>query len=669
MKGLLIAVLCWLAVSTGAVRTTQAQEGFPLVDGGTQAVIVAGGMNKQDRLAWRYLGDYGIRALPTAADAYAERLQADIEKSTGCKLRVVAEGRYQPGTAQPALYLGATRKAQELFGDRLKDIDSDGYVVHVTPSFVVLAGNMDYAVYDFLSTYLGIDRYIPVDLFTIVPKHDRVTVPTGTRVELPAFFSRAFSRINGGTVRLNSPPWRLHPGNGRYSFHHYIGERFMLAKQFPDHPEYFALVNGERVPCTGSRTPNPCVLNPNVIDIVTKHCQEIFDKDPDRLSVSLAMNDSYRFCQCPLCKPLQGPGHSIAVEGKTTHASDYWYTFVNKVAKAIRKTHPGKYVGMIAYSRAENPPTFPMERNVLPYICDNSADWGNPAERKSDLAKIDAWLERVDRIGLYEYLYGQAFFIPRTYTRNLADKLRHVAEQCPGSGFYAEVYGTHGFDGPKVWITEKLLWDPKQDVDALMTRWSEACFGPAAAPMKAYFDTLEDDLAKGAARAKPSGILWGYRQEQQYDLYRPEDFPPLWKLLDKAKAEAGGDPAILRRIDYFASCLKIADALVRRHHAHAGAAKLAAAKANAADVLAEMLDSEKDWPRFDLWRDIQQAQTEDYVRTGEGPESSRAALVMEYILDNGPWKTVSQLLDRGNRDVAALRRASKAALLGMTPKG
>jgi hypothetical protein len=43
-------------------------------------------------------------------------------------------------------------------------------VIHVTPTFAVLAGNMEYVLYDFLSSYLGIDQYIPNELFSIVPK-------------------------------------------------------------------------------------------------------------------------------------------------------------------------------------------------------------------------------------------------------------------------------------------------------------------------------------------------------------------------------------------------------------------------------------------------------------------------------------------------------------------
>lgn len=649
--GVLLASVC--------AATAQIQPGqtFPLVDGGKQAVIVTGGLFKQARLAWRYVGDYPPVGAPTAVDAQAARLQTNIASSTGRTLTIVPESEYKPVDGQPVIYLGATKKAQELFGDRLKEVDTDAYVIHVTPDFVVLAGNVDFAVYDFLSTYLGIDQYIVTELFTVLPKHDRVSVPVETRFEVPAFFSRALNCFRDGKT------YRLHGGVGRYAFHHNIGEKFLLGAQFPDHPEYFAWVDGKRIPCTGSRTPNPCVLNSNVIDIVTKYCQGIFDKQPQVLSASLAMNDSFRYCQCEFCKPLQGKGRSLVVGGNTTGVSDYWYTFQNAVAKRIQVSHPGRFIGTLAYAFTDNPPTFTVERNILPYIADSSADWGHIEERNRDLERSQVWIDRVDRVGLYEYMYGGAYMVPRLFTRNLAARLRPVAAKRPGSGFYAEIgEGGRGFDGPKLWMAERLLWNPNQDIDALMTRWCKGCFGPAAAPMKAYFDGLEAALDKGAARVKPTGILYGYRNEEQFALYLPEDFPPLWKSLDEARAAVGGDPLLLQRIDYFASCLKISDILVQRYHAGDEAMALIKKKAAPGEVLASLLKNEPQWPRVEIWRDISQLQAKDLLRVGSGPEGGRVALIMEYVLEGSAWPAIVERAAKGNADAAGLRQAAREAL-------
>ena len=93
-------------------------------------------------------------------------------------------------------------------------MDKDGYIVHVTPTFAVLIGASDHssawAQFDFAREYLGIDVYFPGKCGLVVPRHERVRVPIETRVETPAFLSRAFSAINTYRVLRGQPdiPWR-----------------------------------------------------------------------------------------------------------------------------------------------------------------------------------------------------------------------------------------------------------------------------------------------------------------------------------------------------------------------------------------------------------------------------------------------------------------------------
>jgi len=142
----------------------------------------------------------------------------------------------------------------------------------------------------------------------------------------------------------------------------------------------------------------------------------------------------------------------------------------------------------------------------------------------------------------------------------------------------------------------------------------------------------------------------------------PQNFPPLWKLLDEAKTKAAGDPLILERIDYFASCITISEAVVKRHHAHAAAAKLMKEEAAPADVLAALLDGEKDWPRLELWRHVFQLQRNDARQVGSIVASSRAVELMEYVLDRSSRQEIERLLGEGERGVDKLRDASEKTL-------
>jgi hypothetical protein len=57
--------------------------------------------------------------------------------------------------------------------------------------------------------------------------------------------------------------------------------------------------------------------------------------------------------------------------------------------------------------------------------------------------------------------------------------------------YYGELYPNFG-SGPKAWVLEKLLWNPNQNVDALLDDWYQNAAGKAAAPkLKAYYDIWE----------------------------------------------------------------------------------------------------------------------------------------------------------------------------------
>ncbi len=620
-----------MAVCLAALaRLVAAGEAFPLVDGKRQAVIVAaGGLGKN--------------------------LQTYVEKSTGRRLQLLAERDYKPDAMPLAVFVGDTPKARELFGEKLKALDADAYIVHVAPTFAVLAGS-PYAEWDFLRTHLGVDSYVPNELFTIVPKHDRVLVPVGTRVEEPVFLSRGFSALNSGQGLRGHPPipWRIVSGHGRYKFHHSI-QSFIPVEEFgKEHPEYFPMVGDKRSPVSTSAGPGPCISNPEVAKIIIRKCREYFDRNPKELCISLGMTDG-GYCECPACKAMDGP--SLEINGRTSAKSNRYYAFLNQVAKAIRESHPGRFIGTLGYAGADLPPSFPVERNIIVYMCYNRGNWVNPDDKKADLALIDAWMERLDRIGIYEYLYGLGYSVPRLYTHRLADMLRYVGNKKPLSGFYAEIYSHHGLDGPKAWITEKLLWNPNQDVDKLLAQWAAACFGPAAEPMRQYFDLLEQTWIKNSPRVKQTGKFWGLYKDEQLEMFLPDDMPALWKLLDEAKALADSD-LVRQRIDYFASTLKITDVTVKQYHAYNETMALIKDKAEPARVLAALLKGDQTAPDFDLAAYTGKLIAADPTKFIQGVQVARGAQATQYIFDRAIWPAVHAKLKAGERDPAKLSQAA-----------
>ncbi|MBM4037190.1 MAG: DUF4838 domain-containing protein, partial [Planctomycetes bacterium] len=545
------------------------------------------------------------------------------------------------------------------FADKLKALDADAYIVHVAPTFAVLAGS-PYAEWDFVRMHLGAESYVPNELFTVIPKHEKVLVPVGTRVEEPVFLSRGFSALNSSQWLRGHPPipWRIVSGHGRYKFHHNIHSFIPVEKFGKDHPEFFPMVGDKRSLTSDSAGPGPCISNPEVVKIVIHKCREFFDKNPKELCISLGMTDG-GYCECPACKAMDGP--SLEINGRTSPKSNRYYAFLNKVAKAIRESHPGRFIGTLGYAGADLPPSFPVERNLIVYMCYNRANWVNAEDKKADLAMIDAWMERLDRIGIYEYLYGLGYSVPRLYTHRLADMLRYVGNKKPLSGFYAEIYSHHGLDGPKAWLTERLLWNPNQDVDRLLAQWCSACFGPAAEPMRQYFDLLENTWIKNSSRVKQTGKFWGLYRDEQLEMFLPDDMHALWKLLDTAKAKADSQ-VVGQRIDYFASTLKITDVTVKQYHAYNNTMALIKDKAEPGRVLKALLWGDALAPDFDLAAYTGKLIAADPTKFIQGVQVARGALATQYIFDRAIWPAVHARLKAGERDPAKLTAEAKEAL-------
>ena len=112
-----VALLCLASSCTSTARQVDKKKSFPVVDGSRQAVIV--GVDIIPRL--KQLGYY--RGPP-------HFLQHYIQKSTGRKLNVVREKDYKPLEMPYPIFVGNSARGRELFGEKLKAMDADSYIVH-----------------------------------------------------------------------------------------------------------------------------------------------------------------------------------------------------------------------------------------------------------------------------------------------------------------------------------------------------------------------------------------------------------------------------------------------------------------------------------------------------------------------------------------------------------
>ncbi|MDQ3621485.1 MAG: DUF4838 domain-containing protein [Verrucomicrobiota bacterium] len=570
---------CALIALLGVCTTTRAAgpaDGFPLLDGQRQAVIVGG---------------------------KSPFLNGAIERCTGKKLTEIREAQFLPATGQFPIYIGETKKAREVLAEEIKTLDDEGYVLYVTPDFAVIyaapartnSGQaLVWAEGDFARRFMGVDHYIPGPLGEVYPKTDRLLIPCGKWVENPVFKSRAWSGYAGSAGRT----WRIRASGGaaRFAFHHNFWSIFD-PKKYSDHPEYYPELNGQRSIPTKTTYWQPCTSHPDVLRITVETVLAAFDKEGNKFhSFSLGVNDSGGFCQCAKCLAATPDG----VEPKSREASAYrFFKFYNAVAAQVAGKYPEARLGFLAYGALSTPPVEALHPILMPYLTQTQADAFDPGYRQRLDDRFAEWGKMTSHLGMYEWLYGDGFMVPRLYSHEMAKGLRH-ARSCGADGFYAEAYANWGLDGPKLWIVEKLLWNPDENVDALMDTWCQGLFGPAAAPkMRAYFDRLERAWTEQKTEGEKFGgyrLMGSLHKGAQFtQVFPPAVCDEAWALIEAAET-AATDESTRARVAYFKSSF--------------GATRLASTRFNAAQNLSAMtkdgvkrtsadwLLALEDWARF-----------------------------------------------------------------------
>jgi len=225
--------------------------------------------------------------------------------------------------------------------------------------------------------------------------------------------------------------------------------------------------------------------------------------------------------------------------------SDLVYSFTNAVAEQVAAEHPGKYIGALAYYWSEQVPSFPLHPQVVPFLTADRSLLFDRAFRREETALQRAWAKSgPTRLGLYDYIYGYGFLVPRIHTATLARHLRE-ARRTGFTDYFAELNSNWGLDGPQPWLVAQLLQDPEQSRRVLLDEYYRRYFRRAAGPMRAFFEKCE---ALWAGQGGPVYWLKHYRNDSQAALFPPRARRDLRARLDAAARAAAGDPMAAARV-------------------------------------------------------------------------------------------------------------------------
>lgn len=381
------------------------------------------------------------------------------------------------------------------------------------------------------------------------------------------YLTRAFSGLRDEQART----WGQRNGlTEALAFSHNLTTVFP-PELYDQHPEFFPLEGNARLkPPAGSYFWNPDIARPDVAAYAAAAARRHFERRPDAVSFALGVNDALIWGESPELLALATP---VRWFRERPDYSPVVFTFMNRVATDLARTHPDKYVGALAYYWAEQVPPFSVHPRVIPfYTADRSQgydrdfwceelevqqSWGKLAGRGTAEGRAEQ-----RRAGIYDYVYGGGFLVPRVHTRLIAEHLQH-AHRAGFTDYYAEVNPNWGLDGPMPWLVAQLVRDPRQTREALLAEYYGRYFQEAAAPMGAFFERCEE-IWMGQSGA--SYWLRHYRNESQAGLFPAAVCAELRGILRTAQ-QAARSARVKSRVQLVSDTFGVTERLVAFHAA------------------------------------------------------------------------------------------------------
>lgn len=404
-------------------------------------------------------------------------------------------------------------------------MERERYSIQSTSRGIEIEGSTElavrHAVWDLLYR-LGYRQFFPGQTWEIVPHLDRITLDLDVK-ESPDYASRRIwygygfwdhnREAYGDWVEKN----RME-GGFRLNTGHAYGQLIRSRQaEFDAHPEYYALVGGERRVHPEAKL---CVGNPGVRGAAIAYALDYFAKNPGSDSVSADPSDGGGWCECQDCLRIGTP---------STRATLLANTVAEAVTAKLGKDH---YVGMYAYNYHSDPPAIPVHPNVVISAATGFIKGGATIE-----GILSGWAEKGATLGIREY------YSVNTWDRDLPGAARggnlgYLARTIPdfhkrGARFLsAESSDNWGPNGLGYYFASRVMWDAGEASrrDVIVEDFLEKAFGPAREPMREFYRRIDGE--NEAARLVFDDLL-----------------ARLYRCLDEARGLAAGDPEILARVD------------------------------------------------------------------------------------------------------------------------
>ncbi|HUW28385.1 MAG TPA: DUF4838 domain-containing protein [Sulfuriferula sp.] len=428
-------------------------------------------------------------------------------------------------------------------------LGEDGFVIRTVGPHLVIAGATPrgtmYGVNWFLDRKLGVKWLSPS--YTYVPEESKLQVARLDELQVPRFGYRevlsyegqdkpyrAHNLLNGeshGPSFSASPPeidsWNHSWGakGGEATF----WELMPQDKYAKAHPDWYA---GGQV----------AMMNPQVRQVMAEAIINRLKQLPDYRKVWFDLHDmDWGWDMDPASKAF--------ADKHGGEPSAPRLDMVIDIANRVRKVLPGARLAFNAYHWSFTPPKgMTVPDYVLVFPMTIQVDYSSPLNqgRNKKLGQdIAGWNAIAKHILVWDHITNFSGFLqPTPNIYPIGHSLQWLATLPNVHGYFAEgSWDTPAaeFASLRAWMIARLLWNPKQDVRALVAEYCRYYFGAASPYVLQYIDLMHAAIAR-------SGDMLGEKTQVDLAMLNLDFVRAADQLFEQAQAAVANNPVLLEHV-------------------------------------------------------------------------------------------------------------------------
>lgn len=475
----------------------------------------------------------GFEATEEARKA-AEEFRRMVELFWKVRIPILTD-QESPKSAE--IVFGKTNRGD--FTSEVQALNEDGYYqTSKGKKFFLISKNdraLLYGIYDLLES-CGLRRVIPS--VTMVPSSDRLVLDAGTKSYNPPFLLRRLDYPEAGDPFFNdyyklhsSPDYANNFGLWGYTFEKLVAP----SRYFAAHPEYFSEINGVRIPHG-----QLCLSNPQVAAAIIDNLAGFMKINSIARYWSVSPNNNPWKCQCSQCQVMEQEEGSYA-------------GLLVRVANKAAEAYPGRTILVVAEGISLDPPKTKPAKGVMIAISNRTCNKSKPIVTDDDPSNqqfrkaLEGWIElATGQLILWDHTIQHTHLVsPFPNLRTLAPNLRYYRDQGL-KNIYVQGYHTEGgeFCDLRRYMLSKLLWNPDENTDTLITTFCQNFYGSAAVPMINYINLLHTQMeASGETLTSDNHPSQGVKS-----YFRPEYVDQYNYFFNQAEEIGQNDPQLRDRI-------------------------------------------------------------------------------------------------------------------------